>query len=100
MNEQRTEEQNSAGLRAQVANQCRVVAHMANAIARVHEQLALVYAGGHMDRLLEMKGADTAALMEYLGNLMNDMDIVTEEDKWVDPIFDASQKRWPQERAT
>ena len=35
--------------------------------------------------------------MEWLGDELNAMDAATEDDGWLDPIFEAAQKRWPQQ---
>lgn len=86
------------GKRKQIAAQYRVVAHLCKQIGHVHEQLAELHDGGHADQLLDEVGADTAYRMEVLGNMANEMDIVTDEDAWVDPIYAEAQKRWPQKK--
>lgn len=81
--------------RRQVAAQYRAVAHLCKQIGHVHEQLAALHEGGHSDQLLDTVGTDTAARMEVLGDLANDMDIITDEDAWLNPIFEDAHRRWP-----
>ncbi len=90
-----------AKTREQVVAQCRVVAHLARQIALVHEQCAETYAhpGTPMrDSFIDLVGEQTAQRMETLGNMLNAMDAVTEEDAWVDPVFHAAHATWPQSR--
>lgn len=84
--------------RQQVVAQYRVIAHLCKQIGRVHEQLAEMHEDGHADQLLDMVGRDTADRMEVLGNMANNMDIVTDDDAWLDPIYMEAHKRWPQPR--
>lgn len=88
-------------IRDQVLAQCRAVAHMARAIAEVHddkaETLALIMTRD--DGFAEFMGRQTAGLMEVLGDLLNDMDAVTSEDDWIQPIFAEAHRRWPQPAA-
>lgn len=84
--------------RRQVTAQFRVIAHLCKQIGHVHEQLAEMHEGAYGDKLLDMHGADTAYRMELLGNMANNMDIVTQEDAWVDPIYAEAHKRWPQKK--
>lgn len=86
-----------AKTREQVADQCRVVAHLARQIALVHEQKDEVYGQIDMDPgLIDFVGEETARLMETLVDILNDVGAVTEEDAWVDPIFEAAHATWPQ----
>lgn len=62
-------------------------------IANVYAQVAV----SMPDVLVEMRGKESARVMEYLGNLMNNMDIVTAEDAHWDPIFRAAHELWPEE---
>lgn len=81
---------------AQVVAQYRVVAHMARALAQVHEDIAgLMEAGGGLS-LTEMWGERSASIMDTLGNILNGMDAVSEDDEWVNPIFAEAHRRWPQ----
>lgn len=80
-------------LRAQVIAQCKVVAHLATEIAAVHSQLADAYAFTGLDeQFLNMVGRFTARRMEALGDILNGMDAVTEDDAWTDPVFERAQK--------
>ena len=85
--------------RNQVADQYKVVAHLATALAGVHSDMEKVIRDGHMgNAMLDLQGNRSAALMEMLGNFLNGMDAVDEgEDAWVNPIFRAAHKMFPQE---
>lgn len=86
----------SADLREQIAKQCEAVAHMARALAQTHGDLAaIIRAGGPVDVIAERIGASTAKRMETLGDMLNAMDAVTEDDDWLGPVFRAAQERWP-----
>jgi hypothetical protein len=88
-------------LRKQVAAQCGVVAHLAIALAQVHQDYARIFKGGPSpaDSLLDMKGRHTASLMERLGDILNGMDAITDEDEWTVPIFKEAQRLWPSRAA-
>ena len=75
-------------LRRQVEAQCRAVAHMATALAEIHQQKAAILAESTaMDGVLAVVGPSTAYLMEELGEMLNNMDAVTDEDDWVNPVL-------------
>lgn len=84
-----------SGKREQVAKQCQAVAHMAKTLASVNtDYAALLRAGAPLP--LEIVGARTAYLMEVLGDILNDMDAVDEEeDGWIDPVIAEAQRLWP-----
>ncbi len=83
-------------LSKQVADQCRVVAHLAEAISKVHDQKAKLFDAKTMPDIAAYAGWQTAALMEQLGEILNGMDAVSaEEDAWTDPIFERAQKLFP-----
>jgi hypothetical protein len=82
--------------REQVSNQCRAVAHLAASLAHVHEDLAHIFrSGGPQDDILEMNGQRTAELLEVLGNILNGMDAVSDDDRWIDPIMVEAHRVWP-----
>lgn len=76
----------------QVADQCRVVAHLATAIAQVHTDKARLFAANGAPSIVDYVGRHTAHLMETLGDILNGMDAVEEEDDWVDPIFEKAHR--------
>ncbi len=81
---------------AQVAAQCRAVVHLATALAEVHRQKAIILETGQPYKPVEFVGQQTASLMETLGDILNGMDAVDEdEDKWLDPIFAEAHRLWP-----
>jgi hypothetical protein len=84
--------------RQQVADQCKVVAHLAKAIHEVYSDKARMFEANATDLfdLIEMNGKRSAALMETFGNILNGMDAVEDDDAWVDPIFRKAQELWPQ----
>ena len=76
-------------------DQCRAVAHLANSFAEVYAARAAIVA--HDAELSDLIGDASASAMEWLGDELNAMDAATEDDGWLDPIFEAAQKRWPQQ---
>lgn len=81
----------------QVADQCRVVAHLATAIAQVHSDKAQLMAANAMPSIVDLVGRNTARLMETLGDILNGMDAVDEDDDWTHPIFREAQRLFPSE---
>lgn len=81
--------------RNQVAAQCRVVAHLAEKISGVHRDLAWIYAHPDTKFPSDLVGRLTAERMEILGNILNGMDAVLDEDEWVNPIFERAHDLWP-----
>lgn len=91
-----SEEKDIETRRKQVVAQYRVVAHLAKAIAEVHEQVARLYERGFGDQMLDMLGLDTHARMEILGDILNNMDSVDDDkDAWVAPIFEKAREMFP-----
>lgn len=83
----------------QARQQCLAVAHMAKALQLVHEARASILARSALD-LTEAIGESTAYIMESLGYMLSNMDAVdAEEDAWLDPVFEAAHKMWPQSDA-
>ena len=81
-------------LREQVAKQCEAVAHMATALASVNSEYAkMLRAGAPLP--MKIVGRRTAHLMEVLGDIMNGMDIVDEEDDWIEPVIAEAQRLCP-----
>lgn len=76
----------------QVASQCRVVAHLARALAGVFEDKATLIADGRLTSIVPSIDRRSYALMETLGDILNGMDAVTDEDAWVNPIFEQASK--------
>ena len=83
--------------REQVAKQFEVVAHLATVLAGVHSDIVKVIRDGHMDDSLDRIGDRSAAWMERLGDMLNVMDGVDEEDVWTNPVFEAAHRLFPQE---
>jgi len=81
--------------RKQVIDQCRVVSHLAAALSRVHSDNEKIFKAGYGNDIIELVGQRTANLMETLGDILNGMDATDADDEWMHPIFDAAQKRWP-----
>lgn len=89
-----------AAKREQVAKQYKAVAHMARAIAAVHEDIGAIIADGTYGRdrqgFLDMIGRDSAARMEALGDILNGMDAVDDaEDEWLSAVFGEAHRLWP-----
>lgn len=82
----------------QVANQCKVVAHLATAIAGVFSDYEAMFRDNAAPLLIAQVGERSARLMETLGDILNGMDAATEEDEWTSPIFEEARRRWPAKR--
>lgn len=82
-------------IRSQVISQCKTVEHLAYVLARLHSDKALLFAQGFAPDILNMIGQETAAYMETLGDILNGMDAVTEEDERFAPIFEEAHQLWP-----
>jgi hypothetical protein len=84
--------------RQQVVDQCRVVAHLAKAILEVYSDKARVYAHdiGESDAFIDFLGNVSARHMEKLGDILNGMDAVEDEDEWTGPIFEKAHQFFPQ----
>jgi hypothetical protein len=86
-----------AELLNQVADQCRVVVHLLNSMAELYaadEKLFRAHSVGHAT-LADMIGKRSAELMEELGEHLNGMDAVGEDDEWTAPIFREAQRLFP-----
>lgn len=84
--------------RAQVAKQCRAIVHMAEALADVYRAKASSFESDSPgpDQLIELVGKWSAGHMETLGDILNGMDAVDDdEDAWLDPIFKEAHRLWP-----
>lgn len=79
----------------QVAKQCRAVVSLATAISELHSDLEKVVVSGSASLILDQIGNRTAALMETLGNVLNETDAVSEDDDALDDVFAAAQKMFP-----
>ena len=84
-------------LMKQIADQCRVVSHLATALAKVHDDYAeMMGVVPSMENIAYIVGDRSAAFMEKLGDMLNAMDACDEEDKWTVPVFHEAQRLWPQ----
>ena len=72
---------------------------MALALAKICHDMAALFGSGACEEILEMKGMDTAAQMEWLGDLLNAMDAVTEDDEWMEPVFRRAHVMFPASKA-
>ena len=82
---------------AQVLDQYRVVVHLAKSLALVFEQSADFYAKTANNlMMIDMLGEHSAAIMEMLGDILNGMDAVDDdEDGWTNQIFRIAHATWP-----
>lgn len=83
-------------IRAQVVSQCKAVEHLAHVIARLHSDKATMFAFGEMSGILNLVGQETAGLMNVLGDILSNMDAVTEEDARFDHTFEEARRLWPE----
>lgn len=88
-------QQPSVEMMEQVARQCSAVRHLAVVLAQLHGDYACMFAAGHHEKIADLFGHRTAAMMETLGDILNGMDAVEEGDDWLDPIFEEAHRRWP-----
>jgi hypothetical protein len=86
-------------LREQIADQCKVVAALADIISKVNSDYERMLrdpeCGPRMGGILDIVGKRTACLMEYLGDTLDGMDAVTDEDAWMTPIFEKAHELFP-----
>lgn len=83
--------------RKQVSDQCRVVAHMAQAINQIYSDYTKLFREEKaMAALEEMVGERTACLMDDLGDILNGHDAVMPEDEWVNPIMERAREVFPE----
>lgn len=86
--------------RLQIADQCKVVAHLARALADIsgdYEKMMRDDAcAGGMDNIADIVGNRTARHMNVLGDILNGMDAATDEDEWTAPIFERAHTMFPQ----
>lgn len=85
------------GKRKQVADQCRAVAHMAAVLQQLYTEKARIYSDDNpvMDGAVDWDGERSHRLMNQLGDALNGMDAVCEEDEWTFPIFEAARNVFP-----
>lgn len=81
--------------REQVARQCEAVAHLASNLAGVRRDYATLVRSGALEELLDRIGAETARQMEVLGDELNGMDAVNEDDASLAPVFAEAHRLWP-----
>lgn len=82
---------------SQVANQCKVITHLAKAIAEIHIDYEKLFRDhpSNMDQIVDVVGERTANLMEVMGDFLNSIDAVTDDDDWTHPIFIKAQEMFP-----
>jgi len=68
---------------------------MAKALAEIHEQVALTIHLHPDDVMLDFRGTRSRYLMEMLGDALNNMDAVADEDAWMNPVFEQARKMFP-----
>lgn len=82
-------------IRSQVIAQCKVVSHLATALAGLYGDYAVLMESTGSTDILDQVGGRTASIMEALGNMLNGVDAVDVTDEWVNPIFAEAQRLWP-----
>jgi hypothetical protein len=81
--------------RAQVSAQYRAVAYLAQIITEVHLDQVDITAAGKVDKLLTMRGVRSHRLMNELGDILNGLDGVEDDDDWVAEVFDTARAMFP-----
>lgn len=87
-----------SGDSAMAHQQCCAVVRLALAVAEVYVAKASIVA--HDESFTDQIGSASAAAMEWLGDELNSTDAATEDDEWIDQIFEAAQDRWPVQETT
>jgi hypothetical protein len=83
--------------RQQVSEQCRAVAHMATAIAKIYSDYEKLFLDDRaMAGYEEQVGERTVCLLADLGDILNGGDAVTAEDAWVNPIMERARELFPE----
>ncbi|MFZ5783936.1 MAG: hypothetical protein ACOY4R_27375 [Pseudomonadota bacterium] len=86
---------------AQVSAQCRVVAHLAMEIAGLYVDLAVMAAAGIHPDIMDMRGRESARLMNQLGDILNGCDAADAETAdWTAPIFERARVMFPDDSRT
>jgi len=69
--------------RRQVVAQCRAVVRMADNLAELYDAKAALFqlGAGPIDDILDIVGRESGRHMEALGDILNGMDAVTEDDE-------------------
>jgi len=82
--------------RQQVADQYKVVAHLAAVIAELYGDQVEITQAGSMDSLLPMRGRRSHELMDQLGDILNAHDAADDErDGWTGVVFEAARVMYP-----
>ena len=99
MNTDQTEKlagMSDADLKEQTEAQYRAVAHMAKALAEVHEPHMIAKA---FRAVLELQCVRSAKIMEMLGDTLNATDAVdSKKDYWMGPIFEKARSFWAERK--
>jgi len=81
----------SSDLLAQTQAQYKAVAHMAKALAEVHDGIIKILPK-ESRMFLEMSCERSARIMNLLGDIHNEMDTVMPEDKFLEPVFEKAHE--------
>lgn len=81
--------------RQQVVDQCKAIVKMAENIVQIHKEYEEIFKTSQLDDLIDLVGDRTAYIMENLGNILNGLDAVREDDAWIDSIFERSREIFP-----
>ena len=66
----------------------RVIAHLAMNILSLSMDKSVLFATGHWPSIHEFSARHAYDVMNILGDILNGMDAATDEDKWMEPIFE------------
>lgn len=82
----------------QVINQCKAVSHLAAALKEIHDDYAILL-GEEKQPIpigINTVGQRTAFYIETIMDWLENIDSLTEEDEWLNPILEQARKSFPQ----
>jgi hypothetical protein len=69
---------------------------MARILENVYDDYAKIIKTWKGHNLTTKVGMRTAHLLETLGDILNGMDAITEDDAWINPVIIEARRKWPQ----
>jgi hypothetical protein len=82
--------------KTQIEKQMMATLHLINKLHVVIDQITVLYFNHKPvdDGILRDWGCRSARILEDLGDMANDMDIVEPEDEWINPIITKARERY------
>jgi CRISPR/Cas system CSM-associated protein Csm2 small subunit len=76
----------------QIKAQCKVVAELSRNLAEVYD----AHAAFLHPSIAESVGRRSKHLMEVLGDILNGMDAVSDDDEWMNDVFERAHEMFPE----